>query len=282
MRFMKPGMASFTPVLAIGLLSGCASSGITKENPDHSRAWNLTHSVAMTDLDDSTVPSDQIPSGLRSTLDMAIDVSYFVNSATLGMSLGDAFGLGLVGALLNSKKSHGERSTMVAWIPADDVDSRESAHLWLGDAVKDATLQAMDTLGIEGEPEFHNELTESFWHGTFTETLITGVSVDGTECGMYMKLYPETVSELRTIPDFIAPNIQGYQVIADDEYTYPVLAPWCASEKLDQYIEFAGEISKNLPETVFFYVPQVESDEQTVPPIVFDHGKALLFLVAED
>jgi hypothetical protein len=283
MPFQKKLLSLTTAALAIALLSGCASSGITEARPDHSRAWNLAHSVGMADLDDTEVPSDQIPSGLGTAADMAIDVAYFMNSSTLGMSFGDAFGLGLLGSLMTSNKSHAERSTIVAWIPEDQVDSRERVNVWLGDVFKDATTKAMDNLKIDGQPEFHNKLTDSWAHGTFTETKVSGVKADGTECGAYFKVYPELVSEINRIPEFIAPNTNGYQLYAGDKIVYPQFAAYCLSDtSLDQYVEFASEISKHLPETVFFFTRQVEHEDQTIPPVVFDHGQVLLFVTTED
>jgi len=270
-------------ILAVGMLHGCASTGITEAQPDHSRAWNLTHSVGMTDLEDSEVPEDQIPSGLGSATGMAIDVAYFMNSSTLAMSFGDAFGLGLLGALTNTSKSHAERSTIVAWAPDDEVEGRKDVNIWLGNEIKDATMQAMNELGIEGEAEFHNKLTDNFFNGRFTETKISGIKADGTECGAYFKVYPEQVSELKSIPDFIAPNTKGYQVSAGDEMEYPRFSAYCLSDtSLDQYVEFVSAISKNLPKTVYFYTRQLELADHTIPPVVYDHGKALLFLTAEN
>lgn len=283
MPFQIKTLPLIVPALAIGLLSGCASTGITEAQPDHSRAWNLTHSVGMTDLEDTEVPSDQIPSGLGTAADMAIDVAYFMNSSTLAMSFGDAFGLGLLGALTTLSQSHGERSTIVAWVPEDAVEDREEVNIWLGDALRDATMKAMEELKIEGELEFHNKFTDSWAHGTFTETKISGFKADGTKCGAYFKIYPELVSEMQAVPEFIAPNTKGYQLYAGDEIVYPQFQAYCLSDtSLDQYVEFVSEISKNLPGTVFLFARQLELEDQTIPPVVYDHGQALLFLTAED
>ncbi|MBW4979747.1 hypothetical protein ABWH88_04450 [Marinobacter adhaerens] len=283
MPFQTKMFPLIVSTLAIGLISGCASTGITEAEPDHSRAWNLTHSVGMTDLEDAEVPKDQIPSGLGTATGLAIDVAYFMNSSTLAMSFGDAFGLGLLGALTTTNKSHAERSSVIAWVPQDQVEGPETVNIWLGNEIKDATMTAMNELGIEGEPEFHNELTDNFFNGTFTETKISGVKADGTECGAYFKVYPEQVSELKTIPDFIAPNKKGYQVFAGDEMEYPRFSAYCLSDtSLDQYVEFVSAISKHLPDTVYFYTRQLELADQTIPPVVYDHGQALLFLTAEN
>lgn len=283
MRSHKNRLMVPAALVAMSFLHGCASTGITEAQPDHSRAWNLTHSVGMTDLDDTEVPSDQIPSGLGTAADMAIDVAYFMDSSTLAMSFGDAFGLGLLGALTTTNKSHAERSTIVAWIPEDRVESREHANVWVGDVFKDATLKAMTELGIEGEPEFHNKRTDSWIVGTYFETKIAGVKADGTECGVYYQTFENNVSEKMAIPDFIANNTQGYQLYAGEEIEYPQFSAYCMSDtSLDQYIEFVSEISKNLPETVFIYTRYAEIEDDQIPPMVHDHGQALLFLTASD
>ncbi|CAN0299530.1 unnamed protein product, partial [Chrysoparadoxa australica] len=58
---------------------------------------------------------------------------------------------------------------------------------------------------------------------------------------------------------------------------------YCLSDtSLDQYVEFVSAISKHLPDTVYFYTRQLELADQTIPPVVYDHGQALLFLTAEN
>jgi hypothetical protein len=276
-------------ILAMSVLSGCASNGTILNSGtdeyvnDRSRAWNLTRTVGMNQLRDAEVPSDQIPSKLVAAADMGIDVFYLMGSQTLNMDFGDAFGLGLIG-LLTKPDGHGERSTIVAWAPESEVEGRENVHLWLGDQIRNATIKAMDNLGIQGEAEFHNKLTDSMFNGTFVETRIKGVKADGTECGAYFKIHPENVSdEVKAIPDFIAESTSGYQVFAGDGVVYPQFQAYCLSDTtLDPYVEFIGEISKNLPETVFFYTRKAELNGKHLPPVVWDHGKALLFLTVKD
>ena len=268
-------------LLSVSLLSGCASTSITEYHDDHSRAWNLTHSVGMTKLKDSTVPRDQIPSAILDTLGTGVDVWYFMDSQMLNMDFGNALGLGLIG-MISRPKEHGERSSIVAWIPEDSVKSKDVAHLWLGDELRDATLKAMETLEIKGEVEFHNREKKVLFSAAYYETLITGKKEDGTECGAYTKTYPDIISELQPLPDFLAKNTQGYQVYAGDAAKYPSFQVYCYSDSLEQYVEFTAEISKNLPETVFLYTRLIKYDDNHVPPMVYDHGKALFFLVEKD
>jgi hypothetical protein len=51
----------------------------------------------------------------------------------------------------------------------------------------------------------------------------------------------------------------------------------CISEILNSII-----LRKHLPETVFFYTRSLKSEDDKVPPMVYDHGKALFFLVEKN
>jgi hypothetical protein len=269
-------------LLSVSLLSGCASTGVTQYQDDHSRAWNLTHAVGMTKLKDSAVPRGQIPSAVLDTLDMGIDVWYFMDSQMLNMDFGNAFGLGLIG-MLAQPEGQDKRSTIVAWVPKDDVESQEVAHLWLNDQLKDATLQAMETLGLEGGVEFHNKRKKLLFFAESFETTISGIKQDGTKCGARFVIYPDAVSDLQPIPDFVAKNAQGYRVDAGHDIKYPRVQVYChGKDGMMQYVEFMTEISKNLPESVFFYARRAKNEDYTVPPMVYDHGKALFFLVEKD
>jgi hypothetical protein len=281
MRSRKSALVAGS-LLSVSLLSGCASTGITEYHDDHSRAWNLTHSVGMTKLKDSAVPRGQIPSAVLDTLDMGIDVWYFMDSQMLNMDFGNAFGLGLIG-MLTRPDAQDNRSTIVAWVPKDDVESQDVAHLWLNAQLRDATLEAMETLGLEGGVEFHNEQKGiPFFAETFA-TKLSGIKKDGTRCEARFEIFPSTVSDLQPIPDFVAKNIQGYRVNAGHDVEYPRVQVGClGKDGLMQYVEFMTEISKNLPESVFFYARRAKVEDHTVPPMVYDHGKALFFLVEKN
>lgn len=270
--------------LLVGLLSGCASSGggslkVYEEN--HSRAWNLTHSVGMTQLKDSTVPRDQIPNAILGALDTGIDVWYFMDSQILNMDFGNALGLGLIG-MMSRQEEQSERSSIVAWIPQEAVESRDVAHLWLGDQLRDAITIAMETLEIEGEVEFHNREKKVPFSAAFYETMIRGVKKDGTECGAYIRTYSDIISELQPLPDFLAKDTQGYQVYAGHPAKFQRMSVYCAGTSNKQQVEFSLEVSRHLPETVFYYNSSLKSEDDKIPPIVYDHGKALFFLIAKD
>jgi len=280
MRSRKSALVAGS-LLSVSLLSGCASSGgggLKAYEENHSRAWNLTHSVGMTKLKDSTVPRDQIPNAILGALDTGIDVWYFMDSQMLNMDFGNALGLGLIG-MMSRQEEQSERSSIVAWIPQEAVESRDVAHLWLGDQLRDATTTAMETLEIEGEVEFHNREKKVPFSAAYYETMIRGVKKDGTKCGAYIRTYSEIISELQPLPDFLAKETQGYQVYAGHPAKYPRIIVYCASTSLKQQVEFSVEVSKHLPETVFFYTSFLKSEDDKVPPMVYDHGKALFFLV---
>lgn len=284
MKYTKSLRGVTASVLAAVLFAGCASSnGIKTYNESHSRAWNLTHSVGMTQLKDTKAPRGQIPSSILKTAGMGIDVAYFMSSPTLSMNFGDAFGLGLVGLLANTSKAHGERSTIVAWVPENEAENPESALVWVGDQVKEATLKAMKTLEIEGRVDFHGKRHKVPFSAAIFKSEISGTKKNGTECGVQFRTYDGIVSDLQPIPDFILPGSKGYQIYAGEKVAYPAFAAYCIHDELDQYLEFISEISRNLPETVFLYTRYIKhNDNISLPPMVHDHGAALLFIVEED
>lgn len=276
----KNSLTLMTSLLALALLSGCASTGITEYHENHSRAWNLTHSVGMTQMKDEEVPSDQLPSNLRSAADMAIDVSYFMNSATLSMNFADAFGLGLIG-LLTAPDGHAERSTIIAWVPASEAKDQEAAHVWLNRSIKDAALMAMENLEIEDIVE-SSERTDTILGDLYDTTRIEGINAEGKKCSIWYRTYPENVSEEKPIPDFIVTNATGYQVYAGKDIAFPKTVVYCGSETLEPYLALINEVSKQLPDTVQLYSRVIKNGDQVIPPIVYDHGQAFLFLTQED
>tara|TARA_R110001583_G_C5655779_1_gene409216 strand:- start:2673 stop:3539 length:867 start_codon:yes stop_codon:yes gene_type:complete len=272
-----------TPIailLALALLSGCASTGITEYQEDHSRAWNLTHSVGMTQMKDKEVPSDQLPSNLRSAADMAIDVSYFMNSATMSMNFADAFGLGLIG-LLTAADGHAERSTIIAWVPANEAKDQEAANVWLNSSLKDAALTAMENLEIEDIVE-SSERTDTILGDLYDTTRIEGINAEGKKCGIWYRTYPENISEEKPIPDFIVTNATGYQIYAGKDIAFPRMSVYCGSETLDPYLALINEVSKQLPDTVYLYSRVIKNGDQVIPPVAYDHGQAFLFLTEKD
>lgn len=266
----------------IMLLNGCASSGSVRPYDNgESRAWNLTHSVGMNQLDDSKVPKDQISNMLLRSTYMAVDVGYFMTSPTLNMNFGNGLGLSLIG-FLTDPKGYGERSTIIAWVPETEVASRAEANRWVNDAFRDATLNAMENLGIKGKVDFHNREKSPFFHETYHETQLSGLKADGNQCGAYYRTYPSNMSEATRMPGFVTPEGTGYRMWANDELEYPRATIYCYGDDLGPFVEFTSEISKNLPASLFIYTRLVRYDEENLPPMVHDHGKALFFVVAED
>lgn len=267
--------------LSVMFLNGCASNGLKAYHKDQSRAWNISHSVGMNQLDDARVPKDQLPNQLLATASSGIDVAYFMSSQTLNMGFGNAFGLGLIG-FLAKPAAQGERSTILAWVPADEVNSREEASKWVNDSFRNATLNAMENLDIKGEVKFHNKEVSQLLAGDYLETKISGVKPDGSKCGAYFRTYPENTSEKTPIPDFILPNTDGYRIEAGGNPEYPHVAIYCLGDSLDPYVQFVSEISKRLPPSVFIYTRQEKYNGNKIPPMIYDHGEALLFITAED
>lgn len=283
----KSSLALIVSLFAIVLLSGCASSGGTHEyNQDQSRAWNLTESVGMTQMEDSEVPADQVEGHLMDLVGVAVDANMFMTNARFAMNFSDALGLSLLG-LLADNDAHSERDTIIAWIPSTEAKNREEAHVWLREEMHDATVQAISDLGMELETEFHNRRTDVWGSSAYDDTKIHGRKEDGAVCSVFVRTYPTLISEQQSIPGFIAPDASGYQARAGDKIIYPTFDVSCSDKPrgkfdLDKGLELTSEISRNLPKTVFLYSRMLQVDDQKLPPIVHDHGKALLFLIKED
>jgi hypothetical protein len=273
-------LASFLIVSAA--ITGCASTRLTEYQPDHSKAWNLTHAAGMKQLDDAEVPEDQLPSKLGAAVSSGIDVAYFMNSATLNMNFADSLGLGLVG-LLTKPAAESERRTMLVWVPATDINQKSEAHTWVSRAFRDATIQAMDDLGIEGGVDYFEKDESSIFSDVY-ETKLSGVSAEGIHCQAVYRVIPE-FTDKEKMPSFVGAGGYGYLLKTDDDIYYPKarIACW-GSKTLAPYVRFASEISKNLPPTAYLYTPylRTKDGESQVPPMVHDHGKALLFVVSEN
>lgn len=80
---------TFLKISGLGLtlmtLHGCASHNIQVYSQEHSRAWNLTHSVGLTDLEDTEIPESQKDSLLYDSASLAIDSSLWTSNYGLAM-----------------------------------------------------------------------------------------------------------------------------------------------------------------------------------------------------
>ena len=94
---MKTGATrlTITTVLALSL-HGCASHNIQEYSQEQSRAWNLTHSVGLTDLDDSEIPESQKDSMLYDGASLVMDSSLGRSDYGFGMDCSAGLGFGIL------------------------------------------------------------------------------------------------------------------------------------------------------------------------------------------
>lgn len=288
LKHLITGMA-LTSASAV-LLSGCSapnqigSPKYSEYERDHSMAWNLAHSAGMRDMTDTVVPHDQVTSGMEDLIGVAIDTGYFMNSARFAMNFTDAFGLSLLGTLTDNP-GHGERNRLIAWVPDTEADDREEAYDWVMDSVRESSLAALQSFGVEDPVvEFHDRREDPWGAEEYGESRYSGVKADGIECVVYVKNYPTLISEKRNIPRFIKPNAQGYQVYGGERREVVSVSPFCTDETGDDGMAFIAEVSEHLPDTMYLY--QVDAgypgDDDYIPPRVYDHGKIHLFLTVSD
>ncbi|KXS54629.1 MAG: Uncharacterized protein AWU57_983 [Marinobacter sp. T13-3] len=269
--------------LCLSFLAGCSGLYTHQYQQDHSRAWNITHSVGMYDLEDAEVPSDQIDRHYDHMVGYAIDVAYFSTTTTsLAMSLSDAAAFSVLG-LFTMEDGHGEDSKPIAWVPASEANTSREAHDWIHRNLVAATWAGMDEMGIE-EPVFNyrNQLNEQWLIEDSYETQVWGKTESGMECGAYIRTFPDYLSDKGNMPAFFNSTEKGFRMSNNDKISYPTYRFYCLADgNFDPFLQFAAKISSNLPETMFLYTHQMEAGDNKIPPMVHDHGKILLFLVEE-
>ncbi|KXS50569.1 MAG: Uncharacterized protein AWU57_5046, partial [Marinobacter sp. T13-3] len=251
---------------------------------NHSRAWNIAQSVNMYDLEDAEVPSDQIDGHYDDMTGYVLDVAHLSTTAgSLTMSLSDAAAFSVLG-LLTVEDGHGEDSKPIAWVPASEADTPKEAHDWIHQSLVEATLAGLDEMGVD-EPVFNyrKRLREQWLIEDSYETQVWGKTESGMECGAYIRTYPDHLSELAQMPPFYNSTERGYRMNNVDRTNYPTYRFYCLADgDFDPFLQFAAKISSNLPPTMFLYTHQMEAGDNRVPPMIHDHGKILLFVVAED
>ncbi|WP_144820434.1 hypothetical protein [Marinobacter piscensis] len=276
---MKTGATrlTITSILALAL-NGCASHNIQEYSKENSRAWNLTHSVGLSDLDDSEIPESQKDSLLYDGASLAIDSSLWTSDYGLGVDWSAGLGLGLLQSFAKSDE-HGDRKSLVIWIPEDKAPNKETAMDWMIKSLTEATVKAVKDMG-SSEDEIYTHLREL--HVTFQGPYYIGEAGgairDGNSCYTVFNLHSWTISdELEKIPSYISENGYGYVVEAGG-HSYPETYMYCEDDNAEDELTFIGKVTEHLPETMFYYSKASEHDGKQFPPAVFDHGTIELFI----
>jgi hypothetical protein len=274
------------------LLSGCAGTSSINQpydyNPEHSRALNLAYSVGLDELEDIEVSAAQLSSGLSDALSLGLDTASFMDSKLLDFDFGSAFALGLLSSM-SEPTAQIKRRTIIAWVPESELQKNgeetleEAALRWVSDSLASATINAMSELDINYQVERqHRDFGLPFMFSD-CKTRITASTAGGVECFARFNVREGSVSERLPLPAFLAVPGYGYKIYAGDDRRYPEGFARCWGEDgVDLNAELEILVSKNLPPTMFMYIPPANLEEEGVlPPYVLDHGKSFLFVTAK-
>lgn len=266
-----------TPALALAVtlfLGGCATQPRAYD-PSDSRALNVAKAAGLSKAED--YPADKIPGvGISGLLDVTTSALSFESANGLDLAMGDAVGLGLL-SFVFSPPAQMDRNALLAWIPEEQAKDRDEAALVLSKLVLDAIETTLNAEGIAYHIEkAHQERLALFY--PFLETRLD-FDLDGKNCGVSYQVYKTQTVGPKPTPTFIGNGGSAYGFLAGHEIQYPSFDVGCLGADPIHSIELARKISQALPETVFLYIsPKRRPEGGRTPPMVLDHGKALMFI----
>lgn len=266
-----------TPALTLAvalLLGGCATQPRAYD-PSASRALNVAKAAGLSKAED--YPADKVPgAGVSGLLDITTSALSFESVNGLDLAMGDAVGLGLL-SFVFSPPAQMDRNALLAWIPEEQAKDRDKAALVLSKLVLDAIEATLNAEGITYHVEkAHQERLALFY--PFLETRLA-FELDGKNCGVSYHVYKTQTVGPKPTPTFIGTGGAAYGFLAGHEIQYPSFDVGCLGADPIQSIELARKISQALPETVFLYIsPKRRPEGGRTPPMVLDHGKALMFI----
>jgi len=266
-----------TPALTLAvalLLGGCATQPRAYD-PSASRALNVAKAAGLSKAED--YPADRVHgAGVSGLLDITTSALSFESANGLDLAMGDAVGLGLL-SFVFSPPAQMDRNAILAWIPEEQAKDKVEAALVLSKLVLDAIETTLNAEGIGYHVEkAHQERLALFY--PFLETRLD-FDLDGKDCGLSYHVYKTQTVGPKSTPTYIGNSGAAYGFLAEHEIQYPSFDVGCLGADPIHSIELARKISQALPETVFLYMsPKRRPEGGRTPPMVLDHGKALLFI----
>ena len=278
--------------LAITFLSGCASSSINEPytyDPNHSRAYNLAHSVGLDELEDVEVSKGDLSNGLGDAIMIGLDTASLMDPALLNLDFGAAFGTGLLFSMAEPTDQI-KREAIIAWVPESEISTKNPDEIekevlfWITNSLTSATLSTLDKFNISYEVVMRNRNIGLPMVFDDYKTLIKGQSPDGNECMARYNVKTKSVSKKLPLPDFISESEYGYKVYAGSDRRYPDGFVACFGRDTAQLnAELRAEVSKKLPPSIFMYRPPYDMGEDGVyPPHIIDQGKSLFFVTVKN
>lgn len=275
-----------TVALAVAALSGCASTSSYKPpayKTNHSRAYNIAEAGGLvTGIQDAYVPRDK--------LERLTDTKTFGAAYALSGYISPRFGMtALQGGLVNlvnwaiGPKQHGARNSLIAWMPANEADSLESAQAKFLSHVKFSIESALTNLGANFTLLYDKDgrLIYHFYKNKWgCPTWVNGQSKVSDMCSVDVKIVKPSIGEA---PDFVS-GVQGtaYAFTSGHatEYNFVNISNGKASHAPQQAIYAA--ISKQLPAWAYLYLAprsvKLENGNQVAFPYLLGQGKAELFV----
>ncbi len=261
-------------ITLIVALAGCAHQPRAYD-PSASRALNLAKAAGLSKAEDYAASKTR-GEGIGSLLDITTSALSFESVNGLDLAMGDAVGLGLLSFVFSSP-SQMDRSALLAWISEDLATDKDRAALVLSEMVLNASEKTLKNEGIDYRvAKAHQERLALFY--PFLETSLD-FELQDKPCGVTVRVYKTQTVGPKPMPTFIGNGGSAYGFLAGHEIQYPAFDIGCRDADPLHAIELSRRISKALPETVFVYVsPKRRAEGGWTPPMVLDHGKALLFI----
>jgi len=255
-------------------LAGCATQPRAYD-PGASRALNIAKAAGLSKADD--YPANKVPgAGIGGLLDITTSAISFESANGLDLAMGDAVGLGVM-SFVFSPPAQIDRNALLAWIPEEHAKDKDQAALVLSKLVLDAVETTLKAEGIAYHiDKAHQERLALFY--PFLETSLD-FELGGKNCGVSYHVYKTQTVGPKPAPPFIGNGISAYGLLAGHEFQYPSFDIGCLGGDPIHSIELSRKISQALPETVYVYVsPKRRPEGGRTPPMVLDHGKALMFI----
>lgn len=267
-------LKSLRTIAIVLSLAGCATKSPPDYNDQASRALNIARAAGLWKAKD--YPSSQAPSGVGALLDVTTSALSFESGLGLGMAMGDAVGLSLL-SFSFSPPSQLDRNSILAWVPQAQAADKPQAALVLSKLVLEATEQTLQAESIDYQVEKAHEKRVALFY-PFLDTSVA-FTLDGKKCSLDYNVFKTKITDPKPLPHFIGNGAPAYSFHPGDEHQYPSFHIGCYGGNPLISIELARKISIALPETVFIYMSSKRHpDGGGTPPMVLDHGKALLFI----
>lgn len=279
---MKKTLTSF---IALSMLYGCSTTPRTYSD-SQSEAYNIVRAGGLyEDIQDTEVPADQVGSVTESMLKVGFISSGFMKPQ-LGMTSFQTGGLHLLTELFEPD-THGERNSLMAWMPTSAAKTEEEAQTKLLDQINASMIAAFDELNIGHRLILRQEgfISMQFIKDEWNCPL----SVKGRRtkledmCRVRIRVYEPDV-ELS--PAYIAGAEEARYVFdAGHDYKFHWLNVVKSKNGQVPEDQVYTAISKKLPDWVYLYLAPgkvTKADGKPIKyPYVLHKGDTKFFVVAE-